>query len=565
LKSVLALACGGAIALVLSGPALAANSAPAVGAHLVAMRRITQEQYHQIIADVFGRTINLGGRFEPDQRDAGLIAVGAGEASVTASGFEQYDGMARSIALQVVDEQHRAEMVPCQPAAATGPDDTCARQFIGGVGRLLYRRPLTALELNAELKIANATAMRLHDFYAGLGLGLSGMLESAQFLFRQETAAPDPDHPGTDRLDAYSKASRLSFLLWNAGPDLPLLAAAERGDLDGSAGLQSQVDRMMKSPRLEAGVRAFFADMLGFSAFESLAKDPVLYPKFSLKVAGDAQEQTLKTIVDLLLTHNGDYRDLFTTRKTFLTPVLAAVYRIPIQTPDDLPDAWVPYEFPAGADQAGIVTEASFVALHSQPGRSSPTVRGKALREILLCQKVPDPPGNVNFAVVQDTANPVYRTARQRLTAHRTQPTCAGCHKIMDPIGLALENFDTTGGFRLVENGVPIDPSGEIDGAKFADAAGLGKALHDNPGTAGCVVNRLYSYAVGRTAGKSEIEWLHGELAKSFASGGYRIADLLRGIATSDVFYSVARPESRAELPGRAKLALAPQAMETRP
>jgi len=529
------------------------------------MRRITQEQYHQIIADVFGRSISLGGRFEPDQRDAGLIAVGAGQASVTASGFEQYDGMARSIAQQVVDEQHRSVMVPCQPAAATGPDDSCAKQFIAGVGRLLYRRPLTELELNAELKIANATSTRLHDFYAGLGLSLSGMLESAQFLFRQEMASPDPDHAGVDRLDAYSKASRLGFLLWNAGPDLLLLTAAERGDLDSSAGLKSQVDRMMKSPRLEAGVRAFFTDMLGFSAFESLAKDPVLYPKFSLKVAGDAQEQTLKTIVDHLLTRGGDYRDLFTTRKTFLTPLLAAVYQIPLQTPDDLPDAWVPYEFPEGAVQAGIVTEASFVALHSQPGRSSPTVRGKALREILLCQKVPDPPGNVNFTVVQDTASPVFKTARQRLTAHRTQPTCAGCHKIMDPIGLALENFDTTGGFRTVENGVPIDASGEIDGAKFTDAVGLGKALHDAPGAAGCVVNRLYAYGVGRTPAKSEMEWLHGDLAKAFASGGYRITDLLRGIATSDVFYRLARPESHAGLPAQSKLALDASVTETKP
>jgi hypothetical protein len=559
------MACGAAIALCVFGSAIAGDSAAALGTRLVAMRRITQEQYHQIIADVFGRTINLGGRFEPDQRDAGLIAIGAGQASVTASGFEQYDGMARAVAEQVVDEQHRAVMIPCQPAAATGPDDSCARLFLEGVGRLLYRRPLTELELNAELKIANVTAVRLKDFYAGLGLSLAGMLESAQFLFRQEMASPDPDHAGIDRLDAYSRASRLSFLLWNSGPDLPLLAAAERGDLADSAGLQSQVDRMMKSPRLEAGVRAFFTDMLGFSAFESLAKDPVLYPKFSLKVADQAQEQTLRTIVDHLLTHSGDYRDLFTTRRTFLTPLLAAIYQIPIQTPDDLPDAWVPYEFPEGAEQAGIVTEASFVALHSQPGRSSPTVRGKALREILLCQKVPDPPGNVNFAVVQDTANSVFKTARQRLTAHRTQPTCAGCHKIMDPIGLALENFDTTGGYRTLENGVPIDASGEIDGVKFTDAKGLGMALHDNPGVTGCVANRLFAYAIGRTPAKSELDWLHNDIGKSFAAGGYKITDLLRGIATSETFYAVARPESHAALPTRSSLALETHATETGP
>jgi hypothetical protein len=542
-----------AISLAAAGIAHAQTDVPAASRpHLVGLRRITQDQYRQIIADVFGRTIKLGGRFEPDQRDAGLLAVGASEVSVTASGFEQYDDMARAIAAQVVDEQHRAVTVPCVPHSSQAADDACAAQFLSSVGRLLYRRPLSQRELTDEVKIASDVSDRLHDFYAGLGLALNGMLESAQFLFRQEVASGDAGHL---TLDAYSKATRLSFLLWNAGPDRLLLDAAQHGDLDSSAGLNRQVDRMLASPRLEAGVRAFFSDMLGFTAFEGLAKDPVLYPKFSARVAADAQEQTLRTIVYLLLRQNGDYRDLFTTRTTFLTPLLGAVYKIPVTTPDDLPDAWVRYEYPQDADQAGIVTQASFVALHSQPGRSSPTVRGKALREVLLCQKVPDPPGNVNFALVQDTNNPAFKTARQRLTAHRSAPTCAGCHKIMDPIGLALENFDTTGAFRADENGAPIDASGEIDGLKFADAKGLGKALHDNPAASTCLVNRLYAYGVGRSITKDEASWVHSDLTKDFVSGHYGIASLLRGIATSDRFYSATKPEIRAGDPVSSRLA----------
>ena len=125
-------------------------------------------------------------------------------------------------------------------------------------------------------------------------------------------------------------------------------------------------------------------------------------------------------------------------------------------------DGWMPFTLPPSDARAGILAQPSFLSLHSHPGRSSPTLRGKALREIFLCQKVPDPPGNVNFKLVQDTSNPNYKTARQRLTAHRTSPTCAGCHKIMDPVGLAMENFDSIGGFRSTENGAAIDAGGDI-------------------------------------------------------------------------------------------------------
>src|SRR5208283_5220271 len=157
---------------------------------------------------------------------------------------------------------------------------------------------------------------------------------------------------------------------------------------------------------------------------------------------------------------------------------------------------WEAHEFPPGDPHVGLLTQLSFTELHSHPGRSSSTLRGKAVREIVLCQKVPDPPGNVNFTVVQDTKNPLYKTARERLTAHRTQPTCAGCHKLIDPIGLALENFDSLGTYRAAENDSAIDASGELDGVKFADSAGLGAAVRNHPATPACLVDRIFSYAV---------------------------------------------------------------------
>jgi Protein of unknown function (DUF1592)/Protein of unknown function (DUF1588)/Protein of unknown function (DUF1595)/Protein of unknown function (DUF1585)/Protein of unknown function (DUF1587) len=507
----------------------------------VSLRRLTEPEYRQIIADVFGTTIKVPGRFEPDVRDNGLIAVGTSRESVAGTGLEQYDLTARGIATQVVDDAHRATLVPCTPAKATEKDDACATQFIARTGRLLFRRPLTQQELQTEVKDAGESATKLGNFYSGLELSVAAMLVSPQFLFRQEASEPDPDNAGQRRLDAYSKASRLSFFLWDTTPDSDLLDAAEKGDLNSDAGVAKQVDRMVKSPRLASGVRAYFTDMLGFDGFAALQKDPQIYPKYGSAVATDAQEQTLRTLADLLVTNDGDYRDIFTTRKTFLTRLLGSVYNVPVMAST----GWEPHEYPDGDPRAGILTEISFVSLHSHPGRSSPTIRGKALREVFLCQKVPDPPGNVNFALVQDTKNPAFHTARARLGAHINQPTCAGCHKIMDPVGLAMENFDSSGGFRSTENDSPIDTNGEIDGMKFNDVIGFTKAVHDHPAVPSCLVNRLYSFGTGRPATKDEAEWLNYQV-KQFAASGYKVPELMRRIADSKAFYRISTPGTEA-------------------
>jgi hypothetical protein len=527
-----------AIALVGCGPK---DDAPTTKGGPVSLRRLTEPEYRQIIADVFGTTIKVPGRFEPDVRDNGLIAVGTSRESVAGTGLEQYDLTARGIAAQVLDDAHRATLVPCTPAKATEKDDACATQFIGRTGRLLFRRPLTQQELQTQVKDAGESATKLGNFYSGLELSVSAMLVSPQFLFRQEASEPDPDNAGQRRLDAYSKASRLSFFLWDTTPDTDLLEAAEKGDLNSDSGLAKQVDRMVKSPRLSSGVRAYFSDMLGFDGFASLAKDPQIYPKYGSAVATDAQEQTLRTLADLLVTNNGDYRDIFTTRKTYLTRLLGSVYGVPVMAST----GWEPHEYPEGDPRAGILMEVSFVSLHSHPGRSSPTIRGKALREIFLCQKVPDPPGNVNFALVQDTKNPAFHTARARLGAHINQPTCAGCHKIMDPVGLAMENFDSAGGYRSMENDSPIDTKGEIDGMKFDDVVGFTKAIHDHTQAPVCLVNRLYSFGTGRPATKDEAEWLNYQV-KQFAESGYKMPELMRRIASSKAFYRISTPGTEA-------------------
>ncbi|MGH8255020.1 MAG: DUF1592 domain-containing protein [Steroidobacteraceae bacterium] len=445
----------------------------------------------------------------------------------------------------------------CTPASATAADDHCARQFLAEVGELLYRRPLSRDELQLQVGIAHKAAQQGKDFYAGLQQSLAEMLVSPAFLFQWSDVKGPVGAGGVSTLDAYARASKISFLLWDSAPDQMLLDAARRGKLNSQRGLAKQVDRMLASPRLGAGVRAFFGDMFEFQCAEfpctdsSFVKDTTLYPNFTPEVAADAKEQTLRTLVDLLVTHDGDYRDVFTTRKTFLTPALGAIYGVPVPrtAPNGEPSTWQPYEYPPGDPRAGILSEISFVAFHSHPGLASATLRGRALREDILCEKVPDPPPNVSFKLVLDTTNPEYKTARERLTAHRANPVCAGCHRLMDPIGLAMENFDADGSYRTRENGVLIDTSGQLDRVKFTGMTGLEKAVANNAAAPACVVSRLAAYALGRAPAGDEIPWV-ATLKKQFATvDHYRLPALLRQIATSDMLYRVewkqAKPATR--------------------
>lgn len=514
----------------LLAPEAHANQAPAeasAATRIVGMRRLTESQYRNAIADIFGPDVVPVGRFEPIVRTSHqLIAAGASSASISPTGMEQFDTMARGVAAQAFNAQHRDTFVTCKPTSDRAADDACARQTLGAIGRYLFRRPLNAVELAAFTSMANAAATRTASFTDGLELALAAMLVSPQFLYVVETAEPDPGHPGQWRLDNWSRAARLSFLLWNTTPDRTLLDAAAAGKLTDPAALDAQARRMTASPRLEAGVRAFFADMLIFEKFDELAKDPVIYPRFNPDVLKALPEQMQRTIVDHLVTRRGDYRDLFTTTNTFLTRSLGPVYMKRVQNRN----GWEPYTFPAGDDRAGLFGQAGFLALYSHSGRSSPTLRGRAVRELLLCQPVPNPPGNVNFTVVQDTNNPVLRTARERLDAHATDPSCSGCHRITDPIGLTLEGFDGIGATRTSENGQAIDLGGVIDGKPFKGALGLGKTIASDPSLTDCAAQRVFEYTVGRPAdndGKAV-----AALSEAFAKSGYRFPDLMYRVAT---------------------------------
>lgn len=516
------------------------SEAPKTKGSEAGMRLLTEPQYRQIIADVFGEQITIGGTFDPLVRTNGLLTVGASAARVTPAGLEQLDRMARSIAAQVISEENRDFLLPCTPADARAPDDKCAAQFFGTTGRLLLRRALTDEEVASLVRLANAGARDLGGFHEGLASALAGLLVSPEFLFVIEQTEPDPKRDGALRLDGYSKATRLSFFLWGSAPDDELLRAAESGELHSKSGLAKQVDRMLESQRLEQGLRLFFDDMLTFESIGRLEKDAIIYPAFSTAVALDAREQTLRTLMHLLLDEEADYRDIFTTRKTFISNSLGRIYRIPVSRPDG---GWMEYEFPEDDPRLGIATHISFTALHSHAGRSSPTLRGKAIREILLCQRVPDPPGTVDFSAFNDPESPAH-TARERLNVHSIQPACAGCHKLTDPVGLGMEHIDGAGQLRTSEGGYAIDASGSLDGFEFNDVAGIGPALRENVAAPACLVNRLYSYATARVPARNERKYLKS-LEQQFAEEGYRVPALLRHIALDEAMYAVKAPSTR--------------------
>ena len=503
--------------------------------------RLTPSQYRNSIQDIFGESIQVrGNAVSTGEREAGLMAVGGRKLTLSAAEVESYEVLALDIANQILQPSRRDTLLSCRPQNEFAADSLCAEQFISKVGLHLFRRPLSENEIGSYSAMAASATESLGNFYVGLEAALVGMMVSPDFLFHIERSVPNPEAPGTRRLDAWSRASRLSFFLLDTTPNPALLEAARSGELMFEDSLNQQIEKMMVSPRVEDGLRAFFADMLAFDRFDTLDIDANLYPRFTKNVEDEAREQTLRTIADQMLNKDADYRDLFDSRETFLTPALAALYGVPIPIRQELGGKvpWVPYEYPEGHARVGLLSQVTFLSLFSHPGASSPTLRGKAVREHLLCQIIPPPPPDVDFSLVRDTDNPNFRTVRDRLAEHRSNPTCAGCHLLMDPVGLALEVFDASGVYRTTENGADIDTSGQWAGQDYNDITELTALLKDDPTLTSCLVQRAYSYGTARQPTPAELQWLNTTHTQ-LRSEGVHWRELMQRISRNPDFYTV--------------------------
>ncbi len=502
----------------------------------IAMRRLTRAQYAATLRGVFGQALKIWAPPEVDVAEEGLATVGSKVASVTPAGMEGYHKSARQVAATVLGPSRRASVVSCTPADVSAPDDACAAAFVDAVAPLLLRRALVPGESQRYVQRARAATETLGDFWAGLESVLVGWLVSPEFLFVQERAGePAPDGSGA-RLTPTTLASRLSYFFWGRGPDRALLDAAADGSLATDDGYVAQVDRLLADEiALERGVRALFTDLLDLDHLASIDKDDALFPALTAAALEDAREQTLRTVVDHLLVQRADYRDLFTTRKTFMTRNLGPIYEVPVS------EDWAPYTFPEDSARAGLLGHVSFLALNARAVRSSPVLRGVFVLDKLLCISIPPPPADVSFDTVATGDNNA-PTARERLAVHRKEPSCAGCHTVIDNIGLALENFDAIGRFRTHESGVPIDTSGELMGTGYADVRGFHTAMRNAPNLANCMVRKLYMHGVGRPFVGAEWDLLTA-LTTDFAADGHDFVGLMRNIALSHGFRATSGPE----------------------
>lgn len=501
------------------------------------MRRLTEAQYRNTIADVFSNEITVVGRFEPEIRIDGLGAIGASQASISASGYEQYYGIAGSIADQVVAADNWADYMPCSPSDSAEFDRECASQIIEQYGEALFRRDLSSEDVEVWADAMQASMAQVGSFENAAGLVVEGMLSSPQFLFIIDRL--EDDGRGDVMLTNHSMAARLSYFLWNSAPDEELLRAARAGELHSREGLEAQVERMIASENLRQGSRAFYDDFLDLSRFSSLEKDKLIYPAFNQAVAEDAHEQLMMFLDHHLIDNEAPYPSIFTAKETFLTRSLGMIYAVPV-VPSE---GWELVRFPEDDIRGGLLSHAGFTALHSHPGRSSATLRGIAVRQSLLCQTVAPAPAAVNFTVVQDVDNPEFRTARARLTQHRTDAACASCHRFIDPIGLSLENFDGAGMYRIREHGEMIDTSGEVDGIAYDDLPALENIFANHEAATSCVVERLQHYATGRSNTEIDSYW-NVELMRGFERSDYNFRELMATIARSEEFYAVSFPEA---------------------
>lgn len=492
-----------------------------------ALRRLSVVQYTNAIHDALGTDITVPPRsaLEPDVEASGYLSVDASSVTISRRGVAQYEAAAYNVAHQALDATHRAALVPCAPAGAA--DLACATQALGPIGRRLYRRPLTSEELMAAAQLATDAGTALGDFYAGLEFGVSYLLQSPSFLFREELGADDPDAPGERLYTGFEMASRLSFFLWNAPPDDALLDAAANGELDDALGIRVAAERLLADPRAENGVRELAYEWLGLSGLDDLVKDPMVYTQISPEVGPAAREETMRLVAHAFST-DMDARDLMTTRETFVDRKLASIYRV--RAPRE---PWGMVTFDARSPRAGLLGQISILSLYAHPVATSPTLRGKFIRERLLCDPVPQPPVGVNTAIPEPSPDAL--TLRARLLAHQEVAYCAGCHRRLDGIGLGLEEFDGLGRFRDLENGVPIDASGDVDGQPFGDALELGQTIHDDPRFAECLVRQVYRVASGHIETEGEAGTIRA-LFIDFGTHGYSLRHLMEEVVVSDAF-----------------------------
>jgi hypothetical protein len=493
------------------------------------LRRLTRGEYAGSVESLFGIAV-AADTLPADER---VGAFPSNLAAVATLDAENYFDSASTVAAAAV-KNLTALLGGCDRVALG--DAACADRIIATYGTRVHRRPLDATETGAYKALFTAQANG--DFANGIRVVLEAMLTSPYFLYHLESRVASAASAELAPLDGYTRAARLSYLLWGSTPDSSLYDAAKAGSLDQPAGVRVQAERMLVDPRARTAVGQFHLYWLGIDEVDRITKDPTLFPEFTPAVAGAMRDETARFASYVMFDGDRKLETLLTAPYSFPTAPLFALYGLR----NAVPNASTPVALDP-SQRAGILTQPGFLAAYAHENQSSPVQRGKAVRELFLCDPPPAPPANINAVAPDPTPG---ASTRERFAEHEKDPVCASCHTLIDGIGLGFEHYDAIGRYRAVDDGRPVDATGRVVGTRDVDgtfdgAVELAKRLAASDQVHTCVAEKWFEFALGRAASSSDACSVEAaKQAMSHAGGDLR--ELVLALVTSDSFVLARKP-----------------------
>jgi hypothetical protein len=441
----------------------------------------------------------------------------------------------------VSDTPSRRRVFSCRPLSQA-EETTCAGDIVRRLATQAFRRPVAAKD-HTRLMTFYARGRTEKNFEFGVTKALEAILASPQFVFRVEET-PAKLTTASYPLSDYELASRLSFFVLGSGPDAELLKAASQNRLGLRGALSKQARRLLASPRADALATRFASQWLRLQDLERVIPDPILYP-YSDQTLSLALKRETELFFESVVREDRSVLDLLTADYTYVNERVARHYGIANITGAEFQRVTLP------AERRGILAHGSVLTLTSIADRTSPVMRGKWVMEVLLGSPPPPPPPNVPALEETKGTSDAGRalTVRERMEQHRSNPQCTSCHRVIDPLGLALENFDATGKWRIRDGGMAVDTSGQLfDGTTISGAAGLREALLRHQDVVLLSFTRnLMTYALGRRVEASDMPAVR-RIIKNAATQNYRLSAFVAGIVESDAFRMAKIPASQRQL-----------------
>ena len=442
-----------------------------------------------------------------------------------------------SNATRASDTPSRRKIFVCRPASGASPrqEEACARTIVSTLARRAFRRPVTSDDVGMLMEFYSS-GRRDGTFDDGIEKALRRLLADPEFVYRREAAPPTVRAGGTYRISDLALASRLSFFLWSSMPDEELLTLAEQGRLREPATLEKQVRRMVADPKSKELIDNFAGQWLNLRGLDSVQPNPSVYPDFDDNLR-DAFRREVELLFDSIVHEDRSVLDFLNADYTFVDERLARHYgmanvygsrfrRVTLDADLDM--------------RRGLLGKGAFLSVTSQATRTSPVTRGKRFLEIFLGVSPPDPPPNVPMIkppAQDNTGNAKEPTMRERMKMHHVSPTCSSCHSLFEPIGIALENFDGVGAWRLQDEGQPIDATGVLaNGTKIDGVASLRDVLMQNSEQfVRVVAEKLLTYALGRGVEHQDMPLVRS-IVRDAAGVDYRFSALVLGVVKSAPF-----------------------------